>query len=1163
MVTVSRLGVTASPGYSLDPVGRRTTWDKTYLGIVKNTKDAQYMGRLLVWIPELCGAEDDPNTWIPVDYASPFGGATSINEVTTNSDSGQISYGMWFVPPDVDNQVLCMFVNGDPLRGIWFACLFQVGRHKMVPAYPGNSASTKEENPLVVADSESSLAIGSVSTAQNILGITAQGSDQVPPRSTSGTQTFQQAVGTSEPAAPSPSGGPIPDVSASQTTSRTAGIPIIGPSTWSSHNSYSVNGIATPGGNRLVMSDQTSDTQIRIQTRNNMQLLLHNDRDMAVLMTGDGRSRIELNGNGDIDIYGDGKVSLAAEGDLNLHSTSGDVNINAGGNLNVRSNGESKFTSGGRMHIYSKSNIMMTSEGDTHRSSNGSMFDTSAQKIHRQSNFGIYDSTNAGDINQWAWGNILLRSTETFNVLSTGAAKIQSSGVLSVKSGGDLNLQSAANLNVLAGNSLFLDAVQQGNLRAQGGNLNLQSSGGDVNLRGSPRVILGPTTVANVPNVPGANGAGSAEDAASAKESLFATSASQVTVTQHLVAYVGNKTGGGLSARVISSVSSRVPSGEPAPNRFVASPGYSNTNTVERSDVVGADFKIGQIELGQSVPLQCLGWIDSGSVITVGSANLNNFAAPITPGGGERRKGILLGIPPEGRGLLDAIAKPESGGRYNIIYGGTPFFDYKDHPRIAVPIKGGPNAGRTSSAAGRYQFIGSTWDSLASEYGLRDFGPVNQDLAAWYLAQRDYRSRTGRDLYTDLQAGQLESVSRNLSPTWTSLSGGIEAQASGSGSSFASTYAQGVAAANAGVSVNNAPASPRTPEEAPVTNALPQRYFGLGYRNTQPIYVKDTTPNWVFKNATELTLSDVGLTDIQNFETNQGVKPSDQPGQKFRNVCNTMDMIGFGHALREGETTVTINNQSVAVDQGLTDEQALALLKQDIKPFESAVQTLITNPITQEQFDALVDFAWNIGLERFKSSRVVTLINEKKYDSVPVEMIKWVVACGLVRAELASRRRANAMRFAGLLRAETPAAITGGSGEPVGQPFEPNKYPWLRFSEGPQGVINNPNNPDALSKTNPRILEIANAMGERLQVKLLINSAYRSEAYNASIGGTPTRPGAPLTGHLAGLGLDISNRNVPGGSPQLSSVARSLGLTVLDNYPTHIHVQLGSGPPQA
>ena len=107
---------------------------------------------------------------------------------------------------------------------------------------------------------------------------------------------------------------------------------------------------------------------------------------------------------------------------------------------------------------------------------------------------------------------------------------------------------------------------------------------------------------------------------------------------------------------------------------------------------------------------------------------------------------------PQERALLDTIAHGESPN-YNTIVDGATFSDFSDHPRQFGTVH------TDSTAAGRYQFTKTTWDGTVLEYNKRypdnpinDFSPENQDRAALYLAQKDYRSRTGRDLQVDLNS---------------------------------------------------------------------------------------------------------------------------------------------------------------------------------------------------------------------------------------------------------------------------------------------------------------------------------------------------------------------------------------------------------------------------
>lgn len=127
--------------------------------------------------------------------------------------------------------------------------------------------------------------------------------------------------------------------------------------------------------------------------------------------------------------------------------------------------------------------------------------------------------------------------------------------------------------------------------------------------------------------------------------------------------------------------------------------------------------------------------------------------------------------------FLNTIAGPESGGKYDVVYGGGKFTSFADHPRTAMPIMSGPNKGRMSSAAGKYQMLGTTWDQQKAKLKLPDFNPESQDAAAWDLAVNAYHRKTGRNLGADLQNADddtIKGIVRTLSGTWTSLPGGIE-----------------------------------------------------------------------------------------------------------------------------------------------------------------------------------------------------------------------------------------------------------------------------------------------------------------------------------------------------------------------------------------------------
>jgi lysozyme len=90
-----------------------------------------------------------------------------------------------------------------------------------------------------------------------------------------------------------------------------------------------------------------------------------------------------------------------------------------------------------------------------------------------------------------------------------------------------------------------------------------------------------------------------------------------------------------------------------------------------------------------------------------------------------------------------------------------------------------------------------------------------------------------------------------------------------------------------------------------------------------------------------------------------------------------------------------------------------ALLRADLAAAVACVRRAVSVEIIQDQFDALVDFCFNIGCGNFQSSSLLRYANHGEFESVVIQFGLWVHAGGEVAPGLVRRRAAEAALFAG------------------------------------------------------------------------------------------------------------------------------------------------------
>jgi GH24 family phage-related lysozyme (muramidase) len=147
--------------------------------------------------------------------------------------------------------------------------------------------------------------------------------------------------------------------------------------------------------------------------------------------------------------------------------------------------------------------------------------------------------------------------------------------------------------------------------------------------------------------------------------------------------------------------------------------------------------------------------------------------------------------------------------------------------------------------------------------------------------------------------------------------------------------------------------------------------------------------------AHPMRTSSAGLQAIAGHEGFSPTIYQDQAGY---------DTIGYGHKLTAGEAGLYSN--------GITEEQGLALLRQDVRTAELAVNRLVNVSLSQSQFDALVSFTYNVGSGNFANSTLLQQLNSGNYAGAADQFLRWnrvtingqsVVSDGLTNRRIAER----------------------------------------------------------------------------------------------------------------------------------------------------------------
>ncbi len=432
-------------------------------GIVKDTNDPQQMGRLRVHCSSL---NDDPNQMLIelpwACYGAPFGGTVQAGSRGPNESevTGPVAYGMWAIPKE-GSTVLIMCLEGNPNTRVWLGCLHtQLATHTM--PHGRFTYKTSETNKTFLPDEEAP--VGPISTVEDIiepLHTNLRKAFDAKPEGKEDTNFEFQTRGADFQVSGLGLGQHDSTFSlvSDDEDVPTDGLNVItginsdGSKFKGSRQGYQTNrfeptqftevatrnldntvtAIVSPGFHGLSMDDRQENCRIRIRTTGGHQIIFDDTNERIYIATAKGENWIEMDEQGNIDIYTSGKISAHAEQDIN-------------------------FTSDKSFRVYAKAGIHLKSDAGVRidAKTDIEMNTNEAVRIKASNNMYIdsadFHVKSGGDIKLEAGSGTINVNSQTINLESSKDTNIKASGNIFVLASGSANIQGSS-LQLNAGTS--------------------------------------------------------------------------------------------------------------------------------------------------------------------------------------------------------------------------------------------------------------------------------------------------------------------------------------------------------------------------------------------------------------------------------------------------------------------------------------------------------------------------------------------------------------------------------------------------------------------------------------------------------------------------------------------------------------------------------------